>query len=340
MTYLIIAGGAFLISFILTPLVQRLCVRFQFLDMPDQRLKNHTRPIPRLGGVAIFLGALSAILATRFLTHYPTGTIRQFRYILLAMSLMFTLGLIDDLYRDIIRYRGKFFIQLAVACILLLVPIRIHFLTPAYLATIITVLWVVGITNSINLIDIMDGLAATQVAIAAAAFLAIGFPSEDIYVNIFAAAILGSTLGFMPYNLTTKFKIFMGDSGSLTLGLALATLAIGSSYTTHNPYAVFAPILILGVPMFETFFLIYIRSRQGLSPFMGSHDHVAHRLQSLGFTSKQIVLTMGSIALLLSLLAMLIASIENPTTVLMLYLTLIGVLLFIGKFLGRLKVIA
>lgn len=339
MTYLIIGVSSFLITLLLTPLIQKLCSYFHFFDLPDKRLKIHTHPIPRLGGVAIFAGVVSVIVATRFLTRYPTGTIHHFRYILTAMSLVFLLGLIDDIWRDAIRYKGKLIIQFLASCILLAAPMRIHFLHPEYLATIFTILWVVGITNSINLIDIMDGLAATQVAIAAAAFLAISFPSEDIYVNIFAVAILGAVLGFLPYNLTSRFKIFMGDSGSLMLGFALATLGLGSSYSTNNPYAVFAPILILAVPIFETLFLIYIRLKQGLSPFMGSKDHTAHRLQTLGFTTKHIVSTMGSIAFALGVLAMIITRIKEPSSVLILYAALIILLVIAGSFLSRLKVI-
>lgn len=335
--YLLIALSAFGLTAILTPLIHMLCIHFRLFDHPDKKLKDHAYPIPRLGGVAIFISIALVLIATRFLTHYPTGTIRHFRYILLALGIIFLLGVADDIKRDIIRYRGKFVIEFIAAGLLLLASIRIHFLSPEYFAVILTLVWVVGITNSINLIDIMDGLAASQVAIASAAFLAISFPSEDIYVNIFAAALLGATLGFLPFNLTKRFKMFMGDSGSLVLGFCLAALALGSSYTTKNNYAVFAPLLILGVPMFETFFLMWIRAKQGLSPFLGSHDHTAHRLQMLGFQTRHIVVTMGAITTALSVIAMIITRQPKGLTVLTIYVFLVILLLITGKFLGKLK---
>lgn len=336
-TYLLIIVSSSLLCFLLVPIIRFAATHLGYLDYPDDALKTHSTPTPRVGGVAIYLSIMFVLLATRLLTHYPSGTIRNFRYILLGATAIFTLGLIDDMIPGGIRYKWKFLFQFLAAGLLLLAPIRIHFISPHYVAAFLSVLWVVGVANSINLIDISDGLAGTQTAIAAASFLAISFPSEDIYVNILASSILGATLGFLPHNFRKKHKMFMGDSGSLTLGYFLAVLAIGSSYTTYNPYAVFAPILIIGVPVFETFFLIFIRIKQGLSPFQGSRDHILHRLQSLGLSEKKIIAVMGLVTLALSLSAYLITQLENSTASAVIYSGLLLCLLLAARGLTYLK---
>ncbi|MBI4668361.1 MAG: undecaprenyl/decaprenyl-phosphate alpha-N-acetylglucosaminyl 1-phosphate transferase [Elusimicrobia bacterium] len=338
MVYLSIALSAFALSFLSMPLTRRLARTFGGFDLPDTNLKTHRAPTPRLGGIAIFLSVIIVLIAARFLTHYPTGTIRNFRYILLGASIIFTLGLLDDTMPGGVPYKWKFLIQFLTAAVLVSASIRIHFLSPSYIAVFFTFLWIVGISNAINLIDILDGLAATQVAVAAAAFLAIGFPSEDIYVNILAAALLGATLGFLPHNFSAKGKIFMGDAGSLSLGYFLAILTLGCSYSSRNPYAVFAPILIVGVPVFETFFLMYIRLKQGLSPFRGSHDHIAHRLQTLGLTDRKILAAMGAATLALSLAAFYITRIDNEHFALVVYCALLLCLLVIARGLTKVDV--
>ncbi|MBI2069990.1 MAG: undecaprenyl/decaprenyl-phosphate alpha-N-acetylglucosaminyl 1-phosphate transferase [Elusimicrobia bacterium] len=337
MVYLSIAVASFLLSLCLMPVVRWLAFRAGLFDLPDHQLKSHARPTPRLGGVAIFCSIVLVLAAARFLTHYPTGTISNFRYILLGAVIIFTLGLIDDTRPGGVPYRWKFIFQFLAAGVLMVASIHIQFLHPNYLAVFLSLLWVVGVANSINLIDILDGLAATQVAIAAASFLAISFPSEDVLVNILAAAILGSTIGFLPHNLSSRKKVFMGDAGSLTLGYLLAVLALGSSYSTYNPYAVYAPILILGVPIFETFFLMYIRTKQGLSPFRGSRDHIAHRLQALGFSEEKIVLVMGAATLAFSMVAYLITQVTEPIVAALIYGALIATLFIIAWGLTKIK---
>ncbi|MBI4369421.1 MAG: undecaprenyl/decaprenyl-phosphate alpha-N-acetylglucosaminyl 1-phosphate transferase [Elusimicrobia bacterium] len=337
MVYLLIIASSFALSFLLTPLTRGVAFRLGLYDMPDRRLKTHTEPTPRIGGVAIFFSMMIVLVATRFLTHYPTGTIRNFRYILFGMAGIFTLGLADDTMPGGISYRWKFLFQIAAALLLVVASIRIHFFSPPYLAAILSVIWIVGVANALNLIDILDGLAATQAAIAAASFLAIGFPSEEIYVNILAATLLGATLGFLPHNFKAKGKVFMGDSGSLTLGYILAVLALGCSYSTKNPLAVYAPILILGVPIFETLFLIYIRVKQGMNPFRGSRDHIAHRLQMVGLSEKNIVLVMGSGTLVLSLAAFMLTRVDDDAKALGIYALLFLCLWVIARRLTRIQ---
>jgi UDP-GlcNAc:undecaprenyl-phosphate GlcNAc-1-phosphate transferase len=171
----------------------------------------------------------------------------------------------------------------------MLFGIQIKFIQPTWFAMGLTILWIVGITNAFNLSDIMDGLASGIAFVASLAFLFISLPTEEIYVNFAAAALAGAALGFIPFNLSKNLKIFMGDAGSLFLGFIASSLALGTSYTGKTEIGVFAPILILALPIFDTFLVFYLRARRGSSPFLGSKDHYPLRLEALGWNRKWIL---------------------------------------------------
>ncbi|MBI4052107.1 MAG: undecaprenyl/decaprenyl-phosphate alpha-N-acetylglucosaminyl 1-phosphate transferase, partial [Elusimicrobia bacterium] len=200
---------------------------------------------------------------------------------------------------------SKFSVQILAALVLIYFDIRIHFISPGYLAGFLTVLWVVGVTNAFNIIDIMDGLSAGQAAVASLGFLLIALPSESVYVNFSSAAILGAACGFLPYNLSRRFKIFLGDSGSLFFGFVLAAISLGTDYSRINPLGVYAPVFILGIPIYETLFVMVMRWRRGRSPFMGSRDHFPLRLEAMGFGRGEIVILTVLAGLVLSFFAFL-----------------------------------
>lgn len=281
---------AFVLSAVATPLVRALALRMDWLDAPTSKVKTHKIATPALGGIAIWIGFAGTLVAMRFLTHFPTGTLYRLRALLAGGGIIFLLGIIDDLKKPRgLGWKTKFAAQMAAAVLLVRFGIEIKFIQPDYLGTILTVLWVVGICNAFNLVDIMDGLAASQAAVAALGFLLIALPSEDIYVNFAAAALMGAALGFLPYNLSKKYKIFMGDSGSLLLGFVLAALALGTDYTQVNPMGMYAPLFILLIPIFDTLYVMVIRMLKGQSPFMGSLDHFPLRLERMGCTRPQIL---------------------------------------------------
>ena len=277
------------ISLALTPLLRVLALRFGHLDKPTD-IKTHKVPTPLLGGAAIFIAFTLSLLAMRFYTSFPTGTLRDLRIILLGGGVMFTLGFIDDMYKPHgLGVKTKFAVQFAVAVFTALYGIRINFIQPDYLAFGLTVLWIVGVSNAFNIIDIMDGLSAGQAALAAFGFLLIAFPSESIYVNFASASLAGAAAGFLPYNFSRNFKIFMGDSGSLLCGFVLSLVALGTRYSDVNPLGVYAPLFILAVPIYDTVFVSVLRLRRGHSPFIGSKDHFALRLEKIGFSRRQVV---------------------------------------------------
>jgi UDP-GlcNAc:undecaprenyl-phosphate GlcNAc-1-phosphate transferase len=299
-------GVAAAISFFLTPLVRLLSLRMGLLDAPSSAVKTHTTPTPIFGGVAIWAGFAGAMMLLRFTTNFPNGTLYNLRALLVGGTLIFLLGLADDLRRPQgIGYRPKFVVQFLATALLVVFGLRIHFINPTWFAIAVTLVWVVGVTNSMNIIDIMDGLAASQAAVAAVAFLFVSLPSQEHYVRFAAAAVAGAAIGFLPWNFSKKYKVFMGDCGSLTLGFLLAGLSLGAHYSSVNNVGVFAPLLILFVPVFDTFFVSIMRVNQGKSPFLGSKDHFALRLETLGYTRGQIVVIAAVCCVILSFAAFL-----------------------------------
>jgi len=319
------------ISFFLTPLVRVLALRFGFLDTPSSEVKTHKVPTPVFGGAAIFAGFVGAVLLLRLTTNFPTGTLYNLRALVLGGGLVFLLGLVDDLKRPQgLDYKPKFAVQFLATALIVLFGLRIRFVSPSWVAGLITLVWVVGVTNSFNIIDIMDGLAASQAAIAAFAFLLVSLPSEEHYVNFASAAMAGAALGFLPWNLSKRHKIFMGDSGSLFIGFILASISLGARYSDVNNVGVFAPILILFVPVFDTFFVSILRLNQGRSPFLGSRDHFALRLERLGFLRGHVVLMAALAAGFFSFCAFL-ATIYPLKGALAVYALAAAVVLWLGR---------
>jgi UDP-GlcNAc:undecaprenyl-phosphate GlcNAc-1-phosphate transferase len=263
---------------------------FSLLADAPTALKNHKGLVPAAGGCAVALGFFASLAAVRFATAFPTGTLHNLRGIFMGGAIVFALGFIDDIKKPAgLSPYIKLAFQALAAVILMRYGIYIQFL-PQPWGYALTLLWVIGITNALNLIDIMDGLAAGQAALAALAFAFIALPSEDIYVNFAACALCGACLGFWPYNHSVKLKTFLGDSGSNLLGFLLSALALGTRYSQTNPSAVFVPLLILALPIFDTLFVSVIRLSKGISPLKGTPDHFPLRLEKLGLKRSSILL--------------------------------------------------
>lgn len=311
--YFLAIAVSFLISWALTPLIRLWALRFGWMDEPSSSIKTHKITTPSLGGVSIFTAFAATLIMLRFLTQFPTGTLRSLRGILAGGSLVFLLGVVDDLRKPRgLGFKSKFAVQALATCVLMIFGMRIQFIQPNYMAVAFTLLWVVGIANAMNIIDIMDGLSASQAALAALGFLLISFPSEELYVNFASAALAGAAAGFLPWNLSHKRKIFMGDSGSMLLGFVLAAVSLGTQYTRVNNVGVFAPILILLVPIYDTIFVMILRIRNGQSPFLGSKDHFALRLEELGYTRRQIVAMAAGASAFLGFCAFIMALLPAP----------------------------
>lgn len=296
LTFLIAAG----LSAWLTPRVRAAAVRFGIVDCPDGRLKAHREPTPYLGGLAISL----AFLLTLSLVIVEFD--REVVGMLLAGSIVVILGLLDDMGQ--LGPWTKLSGQLVAVLVLLKSGIYIQLtFIPDYLALPLSALWLLAVTNAFNLIDIMDGLACGTASVAALILLVFAHLDGAFQSATLLACLAGACLGFLGFNFEPA-KIFMGDTGSMFLGLLLGALAMNVSYTEANRLAALSPALILGVPLFDMLFVMYIRRRRGLPVMLGSPDHVALRLRKWRWTTRQTVLAsyaatafLGGAALTMSL---------------------------------------
>jgi len=325
------------VSYIATPLLRRVALSFGVLDHPVSNVKTHKLPTPYLGGLAVALGMAIALMCARAWTKFPTGTLHALRGMMLGGSLILLLGLVDDVKRNGLGYRFKFLGQIVAALCLVAFDIRLHFIRPAWLADLLTIVWVVGITNAVNIIDIMDGLASGIGIIASLGFLFISLPSEQIYVNFASAALAGGLFGFIPFNFSRRWKIFLGDTGSLFTGFTLAALSLGTAYTHVNNAGVFAPLLILGVPIYDTMLVTILRLQKGMSPFLGSLDHYALRLERHGFYREEILVMSYAVSLLLTFAAYEVTVVVFEYAMLI-YFVMGIIALALGTWLARIRI--
>lgn len=263
------------------PWVRKIAINFGFVDAPAQR-KLHSTPIPLMGGVAIFAGAMAAVL------FFSGELARSVTGVVIALSLVALTGLLDDRkgLPAWVKLGGQFLAFLVLAYF----GIRVQLPIPDYLNYILTFLWLAGISNAINFLDNMDGLSAGVSAVAASFMLLLGLQNNQFLVSSLAAAILGSCLGFLRYNFKPA-QIFMGDAGSLFLGFSLAILGIQLRFPGNVSFVTWmVPVFILGLPIFDTTLVVISRLRRGVSPNTAGKDHTSHRLVNLGYSQREAVL--------------------------------------------------
>ena len=268
-----------------------------FLDRPGG-LKKHTQAVPVLGGSAIFFSLVTVLVLIRLSTQFPSGTLHSLRGIILGSTLIFGMGLWDDLHKPQgLPVWAKLLIQaLATGC-LIYYGIVIHVFPSPWISYPLTFLWVVGLTNAFNLLDIMDGLCATQAMLCTLGLTVIALPSEFIYVNFAALTLLGACGAFLPSNFSATRKIFLGDSGSNLLGFLIAALCLATGYSRLTNWGFLAPLLIAFIPIADITFVVAIRLWQGKNPLKGSDDHAALRLRKAGLSDAFIVSLFASAAL-------------------------------------------
>lgn len=296
-TFLLILASALVIVLGLTPLAKRVAIRFGFLDQPDPR-KLHCQSVPRLGGVAIYLGCIIALFLFSDRFYVP-----QLVSILVGATFVSFLGMWDDRYTlsPLLKLAG----QIIAAVILMSSGIMVNFFPYPFLNQLATLLWVVGITNALNLLDNMDGLSGGVATVACIFFLLLAVMSGQYLVSCLAAALLGACLGFLYYNLNPA-SIFMGDSGSLFIGFILAALGIKLRFPENVAFVTWMiPVVVLGLPIFDTTLVIISRLRRGLNPLTTpGKDHVSHRLVMMGNTQREAVLILYLVCCALGVVAM------------------------------------
>jgi UDP-GlcNAc:undecaprenyl-phosphate GlcNAc-1-phosphate transferase len=262
-----------LLSLYTTPIIRRAAIQFGIVDRPDGRLKKQSEPVPYLGGLAVFLPFVITLGMTFEFSQAVLG-------ILLAGTMMLLVGLIDDF--GVLSPWQKLAGQSIAVFTLLKAGLYIKLVFIPWLpAVALSILWLLIVTNALNIIDIMDGLASGVAAIAAMFIAAMAVHNREPMVAVMASALAGGLVGFLRYN-AAPARIYLGDSGSLFIGLTLSALAMNGGYTTKNTVAMVTPVILLGVPLFDLAFVFLMRIEKGLSPFRGSPDHAALRLRRLG----------------------------------------------------------
>ena len=303
--------AAAVVALISTPVVRSLAFRVGAVDVPRDARRMHKHPIPRMGGLAIFFGFVLSVLV--FLPLTP-----QLRGMLLGGVIILILGIFDDIYA--LPAKPKFLVQIGAALVAVLMGNKIEFLSNpnifssepfwelGWLEVPITVLWIVAITNAVNLIDGLDGLACGVSTISSMTMLVIALMVAEPDVAILMAALSGACIGFLPYNLNPA-KIFMGDTGSTFLGFVLAVVSIQGLFKFYAVISFAVPFLMLGLPIFDTCFAIIRRLAKGQSPMTPDRGHIHHRLIDMGFSQKQAVAMLYVISAILGLSAVVLTTI-------------------------------
>ena len=282
------------LSLYITPVVRKGALRYDIVDQPDGKLKNQREPVAYLGGIAVYLAFLLTLALTFELSREVLG-------ILLAGTIVVLLGIIDDF--KVLPPKIKFIGQ-AIAVFVLIksgIYIKLVFL-PEWLCFVLSFFWLMAITNAFNIIDVMDGLAAGIGCIASGFLFIVALLNEHFLIAILTICLAGSLLGFLRYNFEPA-RIYLGDTGSMFIGLVLGALSMIGAYTKYNVVAWVAPVIILGIPVFDTLFVMYIRWLRGMPVIFGSPDHFALRLRKWRFSTKQTVLVSYAVSLFLGILA-------------------------------------
>lgn len=316
---------AFVASILLTPLVKMLAIRIGAVDTPNYR-KVHARIMPRLGGLAIF----GAFLIGYFILQPENPTAP---FIILGASMIIITGVLDDMFE--ITAKAKLLGQLIAAGIVIYGGLDIDFiklpfggeLDFGYLNIPLTILWIVGITNAINLIDGLDGLAAGVSTIALITIAGMALMMGNTFVFAMAAILAVSALGFLFYNFHPA-KIFMGDTGALFLGFMIAVLAL-MGFKNITVISLVIPIIMLGVPISDTFFAIVRRYRMKQPLSAADKSHLHHCLLNVGFTHRQTVLIIYALAAMFGVAALIFSQATVWGAILLLAVMLVAIELFV-----------
>ena len=302
---------AFLVCYFMTPPVKRFAENVGAIDVPKDERRVHNHPIPRMGGLAIFVGFVLSVLLFVDMSMQVMG-------LLLGAVIITVMGALDDILclNPWIKLGGQFLAALvAIRCgIVFDVISNPCFLNAdttiqlGWLSVPFTIVWIIACTNAVNLIDGLDGLAVGISAISALSMMIVSLilPAGIAGIPLLLACLAGACFGFMPYNLNPA-KIFMGDVGSQFLGFVLSCVSIMGLFKFHAIITFLIPLLSLAVPLFDTIFAFFRRIIHGQSPFHADRGHIHHKLIAMGMNQKQAVAVLYAVSAVLGLIAVLIA---------------------------------
>ena len=335
-TIIIVLAGlvvAFGVSYAITPATAKLARRFNILDLPSiSAHKAHSTPTPYLGGIAIYSGLLAGSALVIFIEGSPAGgSVRHYAVGIGLAMLLGAVGLLDDVRHlsPLVRFTAE--VVMAIAAWEL--GFRVQAAAWGPLNLVLTVIWIVGIANAFNLLDNMDGLTAGLAGVGALSFAGLGLLGNLPVLALVSAALAGAAFGFLGHN-RPPAKVFMGDGGSLFLGFLLALVGIKLKFNNLITVTFLVPVVVLGLPIFDTTLVVLSRVRRGLSPFEGGRDHVSHRLRSIGLPVRAVVGLLYWCGLCLGWLGLVISR-SNVQVGWMLLFFVVALGLFFGVLLWR-----
>lgn len=320
---------AMVVSYLSTPLVKKIAWKIGAIDFPSER-RVHKKPMPRIGGLAIYLAFMIASIIVLPIERMAIHGI------LLGGTFIVFVGILDDIYD--LPAKVKLIGQIIAAIILVAFGLKVQWLTNPlggmiYLGKLsipLTIFWTVGITNTLNFIDGLDGLAAGISAIAAFAMMLVNISLKQPIPVLITALLAGASIGFLPHNFNPA-KIFMGDTGAMFLGYMLAAVAIDGAVKSATVIALIVPILALGLPIFDTAFAIVRRLVNGKPVMQADKGHLHHRLIGIGLTQKQAVLYMYLVSILLGACSVILAKVGIKEAIIALIIVVSGLLVSVKR---------
>ena len=310
--YFLLFVGAYLIVGALTPLMRKIAIATKVVDQPNTSHKSHKKPVPYLGGVAIIIGIITISYLTSLISNFTSTTFWLATSVLGPALALGLIGLWDDVkdLRPLPRFIAQSIAGIFTASILIITNNVANPTGSNFFDAAITIFWVVGICNSINFFDNLDGGAAGAVAISSITLAYLALTGDQYLIAALSTVTAGATLGFLVWN-KNPAKIYMGDAGALFLGVLLATLTIRfepNSKTQIGSYL--TPVFLLAVPILDTTVAVFSRLRRHISPFQGGQDHLSHRLIRAGLSRKQTALSLWILSALYAAVAIFISRVD------------------------------
>ena len=315
----------------LTPVMRKIAIATDLVDRPNSSHKSHKKPVPYLGGVAIIIGVITVSYSASLFSEFTSSTFWLATSVLGPALLLGLIGLWDDVKNlpPLPRFIAQTLAGIFTAIILIITDNVGNPTSSEIFDSLITVIWVVGICNSINFFDNLDGGAAGTVAISSIGLAYLSLSGDQYLIAALSTVTAGATLGFLVWN-KSPAKIYMGDAGALFLGVLLATLTIrfeSSAQLQLSSY--FIPVLLLAIPILDTSVAVFSRIRRDVSPFQGGQDHLSHRLIRAGYSRKSAALSLWGLSAFFALTAILISLIDGMIES---YILIIAVVIWLALF--------
>ena len=311
--YFLLFVISYLLVGVLTPVMRKIAIATDVVDRPNSSHKSHKKPVPYLGGVAIILGVITVSYSASLFSEFTSSTFWLATSVLGPALLLGLIGLWDDLKNlpPLPRFIAQTLAGIFTAIILIITDNVGNPTNSEIFDSLITVIWVVGICNSINFFDNLDGGAAGTVAISSITLAYLALSGNQYLIAALSTVTAGATLGFLVWN-KSPAKIYMGDAGALFLGVLLAILTIRfepSAQLQLSSY--FIPVLLLAIPILDTSVAVLSRIRRDVSPFQGGQDHLSHRMIRAGYSRKSAALSLWGLSAFFAFAAILISLIDG-----------------------------